>query len=73
MATYLAEAPFLVKLGLNLLIRKLDAQPLVKISVYDYLWNNTDPLLKLGHKFAPKFIPFDNVGVFEMVSLRLVT
>jgi hypothetical protein len=68
MTSYLANAPFFVKLGLNLVIRRLDSQPLVNISVYNYLWNNSDPLLTLVSKIAPSMIPLDNVGVLDMVS-----
>jgi hypothetical protein len=69
MTSYLANAPFFVKFGLNLVIRRLDTQPLVKISVYNYLWNNSDELLELGSKIAPSMIPIHNVGVLDMVSV----
>jgi hypothetical protein len=66
--SYLSNAPFIVKLGLNMAIRNLDMQPLVKISVYNYIWNNSDPLLRFGNKMAPSLMPIDNVGVLHMVS-----
>ena len=67
--SFLSEAPFLLKFGLNILIRRLDTQPVSKMSVYDYLLNNSDPLLKLAAKMVPSMIPTENVGVLDMVSL----
>ena len=68
-ASTLSEAPFFLKLGLNILIRRLDSQPVIKMSVYDYLWKNSDPILRLAAKVVPSMIPTDNVGVLDMVSL----
>jgi hypothetical protein len=68
MTSYLSSAPFFVKLGLNMLIGRFDMQPVVKISVYNYLWNNTNPILKFANTMAPSMVPIDNVGVFHMVS-----
>jgi hypothetical protein len=68
MTSYLANAPFIVKLGLNLVIRRLNTQPMVKMSVYNYLWNNSDPLLTLVSKIAPSMVPIDNLGVLDLVS-----
>lgn len=68
MTSYLENAPFFVKLGLNLVIRRLDTQPMVKMSVYNYLWNNSDALLSLASKIAPTIVPIDNLGVLDMVS-----
>jgi hypothetical protein len=57
-----------VKLGLNILMRRLDSEPALKMSVHDYLWKNSDPLLKLAAKLVPSMVPTDNVGVLDMVS-----
>jgi len=64
----LSDASFFVKLGMNLLIRRMDSQPLLKMSVYDYLWKNSDPILQLAAKLVPWMVPIDNVGVLDMVS-----
>lgn len=68
-ASYLENVPFFLKLGVNLVIRRLDSQPLVKTSVYNYLWNNSDPLLALASNIAPSIIPVDNLGVLHLVSV----
>ncbi|PNF20587.1 hypothetical protein B7P43_G04866 [Cryptotermes secundus] len=66
-ASYLENAPFFVKFGVNLVIRRLDSQPLIKTSVYNYLWNNSDPLLTLASNIAPSIVPVDNLGVLHMI------
>ncbi|GFG34115.1 hypothetical protein Cfor_05571, partial [Coptotermes formosanus] len=65
--SFLSEAPFIVKLGLNILMRRLDSEPALKMSVHDYLWKNSDPLLKLAAKLVPSMVPTDNVGVLDMI------
>jgi hypothetical protein len=65
----LSEAPFFLKLGLNILIRRLDSQPVLKMSVYNYIWKNSDPILKLASKMVPSMVPMDNLGVLDVVSL----
>ena len=65
----LSEAPFFLKLGMNILIRRTDSQPVLKMSVYDFLWKNSDPILQLAAKMVPSMVPTDNVGVLDMVSL----
>jgi hypothetical protein len=67
--SFLAEANFFVRLGVNLLVRRQDTQPVQKISVYDYLWQNSDTFLQVVSKVAPSMLPIDNVGLLEMVSL----
>jgi len=47
----------------------MDSQPVLKMSVYDYLWKNSDPILQLAAKLMPWMVPIDNVGVLDMVSL----
>lgn len=68
MTSYLSGASFFVKFAFNLVVRKMDMQPLVKISVYDYLWNNSNSLLTFASKMVPNMIPVDNLGVLHMVS-----
>jgi hypothetical protein len=69
--SFLSEAMFIVKLGVNLLIRGQDTQPVQKMSVHDYLWKNSDKFLKVVSKVAPWMLPMDNVGVLDMVSLLI--
>jgi hypothetical protein len=47
----------------------MGSQPVQKMSVYDYLWKNSDPILKLVAKMAPSMVPTNNLGLLDMVSL----
>jgi hypothetical protein len=68
MTTFLSKASLPLKFLLNMAIRGWDMQPLVKISVHDFLWNNSSPILRYGKKLAPNLLPVDNLGVLHMVS-----
>lgn len=67
MSSYLSDAAFLTKLGFNLLISRMDSQPLVTSTVYDYFWNLTDPLVKVGKKLAPHLVPAENMGILYQI------
>jgi scavenger receptor class B protein 1 len=66
-ATTLSEAPFFLKFALNMLMSRMDSQPVKKMPVYDYLWNNSDPILELAAKVVPSMVPMKNVGVLDMI------
>ncbi|XP_069684505.1 scavenger receptor class B member 1-like [Periplaneta americana] len=72
MASYLADSSFIIKLGFNLLMRRMGSQPFKRVSVYDYMWNLTDPLLLVGHKLAPFLVPVDNLGILDLIYSNLV-
>lgn len=67
----MADASFITKFGLNLIIRRLDSQPFMKISIHDYLWNMTDPLLAAVESIAPFLIPTKQIGILTNVSIKL--
>ncbi|KAG8232897.1 hypothetical protein J437_LFUL012810 [Ladona fulva] len=67
MASHLHDQSFVVKMGFNFFLRRFDAQPLVEMSVNEYLWNYTDPMLKFGRRFMPFFVPDDNIGILHTI------
>lgn len=68
MASYLWNAPFFVKLGFNVFARNRDSRPFVNISIYDYLWNFTDPLLRTANTLMPHMVPVEDMGMLSRVS-----
>lgn len=44
-------------------MRSYDKSPFVNISVYNYLWNNTSPVLQAAKKIVPFMVPIRNLGV----------
>jgi len=58
----------LAKLGLSTLATYLDANPLLRMSVYDFLWGYDDPFVALASKIFPRWINFPKIGVLDRVS-----
>ncbi|XP_034234231.1 scavenger receptor class B member 1-like [Thrips palmi] len=67
MASYLHDASFLTKMGFSLILQRLDSQPLMNISVYDYMWNLTDPLVHVTRRLVPHLVPVENMGILSRI------
>ncbi|XP_074026803.1 platelet glycoprotein 4 isoform X1 [Leptinotarsa decemlineata] len=65
--SYFYDAPFLVKFGINLMMRKLQSNPFVKTTIQDFLWNSSDPILDLSQNLAPRLVPTKNVGILARI------
>lgn len=52
---------------------RFDSHPLVNTTVYNYLWNLTDPLLSVAHQVAPTTVPADNMGILHQVGTTTFT
>lgn len=68
MASYLWDATFFTKFLFNVLTRNLGSEAIVRISVDDYLWNNSDPILEVARNIAPSMVPVSNMGILSRVS-----
>lgn len=68
MASYLWNAPFFIKIGFNMLIKSQRSQPFINISIYNYLWNYTDPLLTVANSIAPFLVPVEDMGMLSRVN-----
>lgn len=66
---YFFEAPFFTKFGINMMMRSMKSEPFTNSTVYKYLWNETDPMVKFSQKVAPSLVPTQNVGVLARVSI----
>ncbi|XP_049766991.1 scavenger receptor class B member 1-like [Schistocerca cancellata] len=66
-ASYLQDTSFFIKWGYNILMRRLDSQPFVKTTVYNYFWNFTDPVLHFAQTIVPNLVPVTNIGILHMI------
>jgi hypothetical protein len=57
-----------LNLGLATLARYLNSQPLLNLTVHEYLWGYEDPLVSLASTVLPNWIPFTRLGLMERVS-----
>lgn len=67
MASYLWDASFFTKFLFNVLTKNLQSEMIVKMSVRDYLWNNSDPILEVARTIAPSMVPVNNMGILSRI------
>lgn len=62
-----SDAMFIKKFGINFLLNKHNASPFTKdLTIRDYLWNLTSPVLESGSKI-PTMVPTLNAGILQNV------
>lgn len=66
--SFFYDASFFTKFGINLMLRRLNSQTLVNTTIYNYLWNFSDPILDVAQQVAPFMVPTKNMGVLDMVK-----
>ncbi|XP_071440804.1 scavenger receptor class B member 1-like [Hetaerina americana] len=67
MASYLHDASFITKMSFNFFLKSFNAQPLVEMSVNDYFWNYSDPMLQTARQLLPFLVPVDNMGILHTI------
>lgn len=65
--TYLQDSSIFTKIAINLLINRLNTKPFVNTTIYNYLWNFSDPIVSLAHKVVPSMVPVQNIGILSRV------
>ncbi|XP_050311695.1 lysosome membrane protein 2-like isoform X2 [Anthonomus grandis grandis] len=70
MASYFSESSFFVKTGVNFLLRQYESKPFVNMTIYNYLHNATDPVLKAARALASGLVPSTNVGVLSQMYMK---
>ncbi|KAG5877696.1 hypothetical protein JTB14_018169 [Gonioctena quinquepunctata] len=65
--SFLYNAGFFVKFGVNVMMRKLKSHPFQTTTVSNFLWNSTDPILDVSQGLAPNLVPTKNVGILTRI------
>ncbi|XP_032596531.1 scavenger receptor class B member 1 [Drosophila grimshawi] len=60
-----SDISMFASLGLTALTRRLNSQPIMDISVHDYMWGYEDHLVSLASKIMPSLIDFSTFGIME--------
>lgn len=58
-------------LAISTLAKSVNAQPILNLTVHDYLWGYDDPLVRLGSNIAPTIINFERFGLLDRVNITL--
>ena len=64
----MSDASYFSRLGLNLLIRQTNSQPLVEMTAKEFMFGYQSSLVTLGNKFMPSWISFEKLGLIDRVS-----
>ncbi|XP_045469204.1 scavenger receptor class B member 1-like [Harmonia axyridis] len=67
MASYFWDSPFFEKFGFNMLVSSSNANVTTQMTIYNYLWNYTEPIVEMGKNIAPKLVPVNNLGVLARI------
>jgi hypothetical protein len=57
--------------GVSMLIKTMNAKPLIKLTIDEYMWGYDDNMVKLANNILPNFITFERLGILDRVSGRL--
>ncbi|KAJ1527733.1 hypothetical protein ONE63_007690 [Megalurothrips usitatus] len=61
----MASASIFTRMGVNILIRQTDSQPLVQMTAREFMFGYESPLVTLGNKFMPSWIMFEKLGLID--------
>lgn len=58
------------RLGLNVIIRQTNSQPLVQMTAKEFMFEYKSTLMNLGNTFMPSWIYFDKLGLIDRVGQK---
>ncbi|KAJ8977577.1 hypothetical protein NQ317_016103 [Molorchus minor] len=64
-ADVVSEKSYFTRLGLNILIRQTNSQPLVQMTAKEFMFGYSNALMTLGNNFMPSWIYFDKLGLID--------
>lgn len=65
-----ASYSFFAALALSGLTKSLNSEPILNLTVHEYLWGYDDPLVKLASRVIPNVITFESFGLLDRVSFK---
>jgi len=54
--------------GVSMLIKTMNAKPILRLTVDEFMWGYDDKLVKLANNILPNFITFERLGILDRVS-----
>ncbi|XP_044735258.1 scavenger receptor class B member 1-like [Chrysoperla carnea] len=61
----LDRSSMFLNLAVNQLTTFLNSQPMLNLTVHEYLWGYDDPLIKLASNVLPSWINFEKLGILD--------
>lgn len=66
-STAVASYSMFAALALGTLTKSMNSQPVLNLTVHDYLWGYEDPLVRLASSLVPNIINFEAFGILDRV------
>ncbi|KAK5638443.1 hypothetical protein RI129_012738 [Pyrocoelia pectoralis] len=60
-----STSSFVTRLGLNIVIRQTNTQPLVEMTAKEFMFGYDSTLMSLGYQFLPSWINFEKLGLID--------
>lgn len=64
-ADVVSDQSYFTRLGLNMLVRRTDSEPLVQMTAKEFMFGYSSTLMTLGNNFMPSWIFFDKLGLID--------
>lgn len=62
-----SDDSYFTRLGLNIVIRQTESEPLVQMTAREFMFGYASSLMNLGNKFMPNWITFEKLGLIDRV------
>lgn len=69
-ANVVSEEAFYKRIGLNLLIRQTNSEPLVEMTAKEFMFGYKSTLVTLGYHLMPNWIKFNKLGLIDRVRYK---
>lgn len=66
-STAAADMSLFAALALSTLTNTMNAQPMLNMTVHDFLWGYEDPLVQFASNIVPNIITFEKFGFLDRV------
>jgi hypothetical protein len=60
-----AQFSIFAALGISGIVKSMNAQPILNLTVNDFLWGYEDPLIRLASNLVPNIIHFEKLGLLD--------
>lgn len=68
MAAKLQNSNSLIKWGYRAILASSGDGVFINTTIFNYLWNQTSPIIKSARKIVPFMVPLENIGALSVVQ-----
>lgn len=68
----MTDSSFITNMGFSAVAASLGSQPMLDLTVDQYLWGYEDKLVTVANQFLPNWIDFGSFGLLERVKINFI-